>query len=226
MQITTIRIGVVGRAEVKPEDLRDAVRTLSFDKKIVGSVRAPGLGPAGVLEWAQAELAEATAPSVGAEGVAQRKAFTATVICKMAVECLLDWYLESSYLGFTLRPHAGAEEKLDALDAEGLLSTGTSLFRDVLFEPRNRAVHEYQGVDLKSARHAYQLARLFVRNAQHTYSPERSNIYYGPLEIARGGEPRALPAARFKKGVARRLFWMCKNSTSVASGRLAKPEYS
>lgn len=200
MRIFTTRIGVVGRAEAKPEDLRDAIATLSFDKKIVVSIRAPGLGPAVLLGWAEAELAEAMAAGAGEEGVAQRKAFTATIISKMAVECLLDWYLDSSYLGFTLRPHAGTEEKLDALDAEGLLSIGTSLFRDVLFEPRNRAVHNYQGVDLKSAKHAYELARLFIRNAQHAHSPDRSNTYYGTIDFARGEEARRVSRIPSQKG--------------------------
>lgn len=114
------------------------------------------------------------------------------MLSKTAVECLLDWYLDSTHVGFTLRAHAGTEEKLEALDAEGYLAIGTSLFRDVLFEPRNRAIHSYEAVNPKSARHAYELARLFVRNAQLAHAPDECSIYYGGLEIARGVEARRL----------------------------------
>src|SRR5882724_1790353 len=205
VRMFTLRLGVLGRTEVKPEDLRDAIATLSFAKKIEVPIPAPGLGPAALLDWAGAELAESAAATV--PGDRDRKAFTATIISKMAVECLLDWYLDSSYLGYTLRNHAGTEEKLDALDAEGLLSIGTSLFRDVLFEPRNRAVHSYRRVELKAAKHAYELARLFVRNTQQAHPPGLSNTYYGPLDVSRGEEARKGPGTRKAKRPRQKAGW-------------------
>lgn len=174
--------------QIEPEDFQDSVATLNFAHKIGVKVAAPGLGPTNLLEWANAELAEAqNAPTVNGP-LAQRKSLTATILAKTAVECLIDWYLNSTYLEFTLRAHANTEEKLDALNAESFLSVGTSLFREVLFQPRNRAIHNYEVVELKSAQHAVELARLFITNAQRVHDPSLSNVYYGSLEFARGKE--------------------------------------
>lgn len=181
----TSQFGVASHDDMVPEDVYDSISTLSFSQKLVVQVKAPGIGPEVLLEWARAELQEANA-STQDRNASERKAFCAAILSKTAVECLLDWYLDSSFLGYTLRHAAGTEEKLDALDAEGLLSIGKSLFRDIVFTPRNRAIHSCEKVDPKAAQHAYELARMFVMNSQNT--PGQSIVYYGPLDLARDGD--------------------------------------
>lgn len=63
MHVSTTRMGVAAREQVKPEDVRDAVSTLSFNNKIVVHLPPPGLGPMLLLEWAQRELAESVGVS-------------------------------------------------------------------------------------------------------------------------------------------------------------------
>jgi hypothetical protein len=190
MRITSQRFGVSHRVKVGFQDIVDAVETLEFSKKLVAEVQAPGVGPDKILDWSRAELEEARAATDQSE--VQRKAVTATILAKTGVECLLDWYLRSSFIEFTIRNHAGTHEKLEALDAEGSLSVGLSLFHDVLFEPRNRVIHEYARVDLRTATHAYELARLFVQGAKGVRDPRVSAVYYGTLDVAEGDEARQL----------------------------------
>ena len=177
-----IRFDLLDAKQVAPEDIFDAIKTLSFEKKFIIDVNAPGMGPNALLSWALEELSEAE----NSTHTSPRKAFAATVLSKTAAECLIDWYLDSTHIGSTnIRSQAGTEEKLKYLDAESFLGIGLSLFRSILSEPRNRAIHSYSAIDLASARNAYELARLLIHSAINARPPNQCSIYYGNLDFDR-----------------------------------------
>ncbi|MBK9755809.1 MAG: hypothetical protein IPO88_20340 [Nannocystis sp.] len=54
-----IRFDLLDAKQVAPEDIFDAIKTLSFEKKFIIDVNAPGMGPNALLSWALEELSEA-----------------------------------------------------------------------------------------------------------------------------------------------------------------------
>lgn len=168
---------------IDPDDLLDAIRTLTPQTKVCIPIPPPGQGPDHFLRWANEELAEAKA---GTGDVSARKAFNCSILAKCAVECLIDWYLDKYLLNLTLPQYAGTVKKLDALKADERLGMGLSLFSSVMFEPRNDAVHDYEPVDLQLVEKSVQLANLTVKNCVHGEPPGMAPIFYGTVELYQG----------------------------------------
>jgi len=76
--------------------------------------------------------------------------------------------------------------KLDALDSDERLGIGVSLFKSVVFEPRNYAVHDYELVDLVLVRKSVELANLTVRSLLRAEHPGIAPIFYGTIELFQG----------------------------------------
>lgn len=169
--------------QINPDDLLDAVRTLTPQTKVCVPLDPPGQGPEHFLRWANDELAEAKAATGDAAG---RKAFNCSVLAKCAVECLIDWYLDKYLLSPTLPQFAGTVKKLDALKADDRLGMGLSLFNSVMFEPRNNAIHDYEPVDLQLVEKSVQLANLTVRNCVHGDPPGIAPVFYGTINLYQG----------------------------------------
>jgi hypothetical protein len=175
------RITLSGSTEIAPEDVLDCVKTLTPKNKILVQLPFPGEGPDHFLNWARDELAEEE--SALDESPKRRKAFNVSVLSKCAVECLVDWYLSKHLLDLTIKPYCGLVQKLEALKAEERLGIGLALFNDVIFQPRNDAIHYYEQVDPARARMAYELANLTIKNCRNTESPKDAPVYYGSIEV-------------------------------------------
>jgi hypothetical protein len=171
---------------VKPDDILDALKTLSFETKISQYHPFPGKGPDFFLDWANSELTEAET-SID-ENSKFRKFYNTSVHSKAAVECLIDWYLSKFMLQVTIPRMAGAGQKLKALDSENLLGVSFSLFNHVVFEPRNRGIHKYELVKADEAKYAYELAYLTIKNCINTVDPTTAPVYYGNIAIHRDAE--------------------------------------
>jgi hypothetical protein len=187
VHISISRFEVTNAEKVEAQDIIDGIRTLMPASKIVIEIPHPGEGPDHFLTWAREELAEAEARrSVPSD--AARKAFNVSILSKCAFECLVDWYLSKHLLDLTIRQFAGLSEKLEALNAEARLGIGLSLFQNIIFDPRNSAIHEYELVDLAEARRSYELANLTIHNCRNTEPPHLSPVFYGNLEVYSGEE--------------------------------------
>jgi hypothetical protein len=166
-------------SEIEPQDLVDAISTLSPQKKVCVNLPHPGKGPEFFLNWAHDELCEAaTSPD---NQTKLRKYYNAAVLARSSVECLIDWYLSNRLLNFTIAALSGAAQKLEALDSERLLGISFSLFNKIVFEPRNRGVHKFELVEDNEASYAYELAMLTIRNCVHHLSPADAPVFYGDI---------------------------------------------
>lgn len=171
---------------VDAQDIVDAIGTLKPAMKLEVEIPFPGKGPDFFLDWAKCELDEADVSED--DDTRNRKYYNASVYSKAAVECLVDWFLSKYLLQHTISSMSGISQKLGALDSQNLLGISFSLFKDVVFEPRNRGVHRFELVEEKEARHGYELAHLTVKNCVHTVSPSIAPLYYGELEFYEGAE--------------------------------------
>ena len=189
------RFEIIKSERVTPQDLIDGIETLKPQKKVSISTKAPDYYPQSwsekdpnhYLKWAEDELKEAVKSS---GDVSDRKYFNVSVLSKCAVDCLVDWYIKSSYLDLTIRRNSSLIEKLEALDAENVFGISFSLFDNTIFGPRNRAVHQYRLVTPEIAKNSYDLAKLTIINCQNTKRPDLSTIFYGKLDTASGEEAR------------------------------------
>lgn len=186
MHITAIKLEIRRVERVAPEDIIDGIKTLRPKGKLSIEISHPGQGPDHFLKWAYDELIEAEKAIDASE--ATRKAFNVSVLSKCAVECLVDWYLSKHLLNLTINPQAGLVQKLESLNAEDRLGIGFSLFNNTIFEPRNKAIHKYELVDVSDARRSYELANLTIKNCRNTELPQHAPIFYGTLELYRGDE--------------------------------------
>jgi hypothetical protein len=191
--------------KAEPEDLFDGIKTIVPSNKVVAPLQFPGQGPDLFLSWAAIELGEAKTSKDAS--VIVRKSFNVCVLAKCAVECLIDWYLAKYMLDLTIPKHAGLTRKVEALDAENLLGIGLALFQDIIFGPRNDAIHNYEIVDIDLAEKAYQLSNLTLKNCRNTENPTIAPIFYGSLEFYRNADAfsklelseRAREVERFSK---------------------------
>jgi len=183
--------------EISPQEVIDAVDTLSFERKMSIQTKAPGEGPDFFLNWASEELREAGASED--KNTRHRKFYNASVYSKAAVECLVDWFLSKFLLHLTISPMAGTKQKLEALNAEELLGISFSLFNTIVFEPRNRGIHKFELVEEQEARYGYELANLTIKNCVNTVDPSDAPVFYGELEIYQGQEARQKIAPKLSK---------------------------
>jgi hypothetical protein len=186
MHISITRFEVTNSHQVEAQDIIDGVRTLKPVSKILVEIPHPGEGPDHFLAWARAELTEAERTTTASD--AARKAFNVSILSKCAVECLVDWYLSKYLLHLTMPQYAWLAQKLKALNAEARLGMGLSLFQNIIFDPRNNAIHRYELVDLALAKRSYELANFTVLNCRNTEPPHLSTIFYGRLDFYRGAE--------------------------------------
>jgi len=165
--------------EVDPQDVIDAISTLSPKQKLCIDLPHPGEGPDFFLNWAREELEEAG--NVNDLNTRLRKYYNAAVYARGAVECLIDWYLSNRLLNFTIPAMSGVAQKLHALDAENLLGISFPLFNDIVFGPRNKGVHKFELVEEKEAKRAYELAKLTIGSCVHRVRPSEAPVFYGDL---------------------------------------------
>ncbi len=176
-------VDITQEIQIHPDDVLDAVNTLTLSTKVCIPIAPPGEGPDHFLRWANDELADAEATLGDAP---DRKAFNCSVLAKCAMECLIDWYMDHFLLNRTLNPHAGLVKMLEALKASERFGIGLSLFTAVMFEPRNDAIHSYEPVDLVLVRKSVELANLTVRNCSRAVPPGLAPVFYGTIELVQG----------------------------------------
>ena len=194
MKVYETNCEVIDEEVISAQDIVDAIETLSLKNKLSIKTKHPGKGPDFFLKWASEELEEATTSEN--ENIRYRKFYNASVYSKAAVECLIDWYLSKFLLQHTISAMAGTAQKLEALDSENLLGISFSLFNNIVFEPRNRGIHKFELIEEKEAKHAYELAKLTIKNCVNTVSPSDATVFYGDLEMYCGQE--ALEKMKFK----------------------------
>jgi len=182
--VTSININ--DETEISAQDMIGGIKTLSFKNKLSLSLPFPGKGPDFFLNWASEELKEAAQSAD--DLMKSRKYYNAAVYSKGSIECLVDWYLQRMMLNFSIPAYAGMAQKLEALDSDNLLGISFSLFSDIVFEPRNRGIHQYELVDQKEAKNGFELANLTIKNCVYKVPPQIAPFFYGNLKFCRGTE--------------------------------------
>jgi hypothetical protein len=186
MKIYESSFRILEEEAVEPQDILDAVETVSPKNKLEIELPFPGNGPHFFLRWAKEELDEALA--LDSQDSKNRKFYNASIYSKGSVECLVDWYLSKYLLQNTISPKAGLLKKLEALDSQNLLGISFPLFNSVVFEPRNRGIHRFELIEEVEAIRGYELANLTIKNCVNSVSPSIAPIFYGQLEFYEGRE--------------------------------------
>jgi hypothetical protein len=135
--------------KIVPDDLLDAARTIPLGDISTCDWLCHWVSATTFFEWAQRGLQEGDAYGLS----------NALYYAKRAACCRIDLLLQYNHLAPFFRTNYPA--KIDALKQVGVLIPG--IVHELVIDPRNESEHNYRNPDMEMARHAVDVAELFIR---------------------------------------------------------------
>jgi hypothetical protein len=145
---------------VDPEDLLDAAKTIATGEVSCCHWLTDWVQPATFLEWARRGLQEGD----------ERGLSDAITYAKRSAACRIDTLTLYNHLAVLAR--AKYPVKIEALRELGI--DALDVVQELVFEPRNDLEHAYQTPRLAAARHAVDVAELFLKVTEAEY--QRASI--------------------------------------------------
>jgi hypothetical protein len=145
---------------ITPDELLDAARTIPLGRISTCNWLNHWIPATTFLEWAKRGLKEGDAYGFS----------NAICYAKRSATCRIDILIQYNHLSPFL--HVNYPDKIDALTQVGI--SIPDVVHDLVIEPRNALEHDYQNPSEKVARHAVDIAELFIGASVAEF--ERSSI--------------------------------------------------